>query len=148
MHLKRFKPFGQHIEFDELTGNAFVREKSDDIASNPVLGICDLKLDNWLALYVEKGALTLQHGKVKIDLDVPGTTLDYAHLDSGVTQFQVSRRGLLNLSLTYPSWWTHTQFVAGLGSGPDDENDFCAYLKFMMDSEATRKHLMSMYSGK
>jgi hypothetical protein len=145
MHLERFNTFGQQVEFDGLTGDASVREETSGIASSPALGVCDLVSERWLALFVENGALTLQHGKVKIDLDVPGTTVGYAHLDGGVTQFQVSQGGRLGLSLSYPSWWTHTQFVAGFGSGPDDENDFCAYLKFMMDSEATRKHLRSMY---
>lgn len=146
MYLKRFKSFGQYVEFDEISGNASALEKTGGIAAGSVLGICDLVADSWLAVYMRNGALTLQHGKVIVDLDAPDTTVDYAHLDGGTTKFQISQGGRLSLVLNYPSWWTHAQFVAGLGSGPDDESDFCAYLKLMMDSDTTRQHMRSKYS--
>jgi hypothetical protein len=59
--------------------------------------------------------------------------LQYGHNIDGTTSFSAADSAK-NAQVTYPSWWhTSAPGVAAFGRGNDNDEDFCAYAKFMCE---------------
>lgn len=144
MRLNYFNNFGKGIEFDPDTESAY-----EILLSSPAEitnGIGSM-LDNvCVALVVKSGKLFLYVGKAEFDLSDNATTLQYEHLANGSTRFAAhGKEG--SKEIIYKSWWlAQAPGVAGLGAGSDEDEDFCAYVVFMLESETRKNHLIQKYS--
>lgn len=144
MYLERFNVFNQFILLDEDFSGVCILDENDSIIKK-ISGICDFIADDWLVLFVVNGDIILKYKDIKVDIDDEDVSLHYYHVDDGNTYFQVQKSGEIYLSLNYPSWWLSREFVVGLGIGSDDENDFCAYINYIMSSDLGRKNIRNVY---
>ncbi|MGN6649410.1 hypothetical protein [Trinickia sp.] len=144
MWLEKFNHYGTFIDFDP--NKISWLEASSPQNGAKAIGVCDLLGDTVVAMACLSGELYLFIGRERFSLQDPGVRLTYEHNENGTTTFSVSGSNH-SAGITYRSWWIGAGAgVAAFGSSSDEDEDVCAYIRFMMSVETRRKHLVQKYA--
>jgi hypothetical protein len=143
MKLERFNQFNKFIEFDQQTGTG---NDADNEAGDAIVGIGDIVGETWVAITFVDGVPQLHIGKATFLLGKPDVVLQYGHNNDGTSYFRATD-STKNAQIIYPSWWhTSAPSVAAFGRGNDDDEDFCAYSKFMGEEPDRIRDLAEKYA--
>ena len=143
MWLERFNHYGKFIDFDP---NQMTWREASSIEGAKTVGVGDLLGDAVVAIVCLGGALYVYIGRDRISLQDPALRLTYEHKDNGTTMFSAADASH-SATITYDSWWVGSGAgVAAFGSSSDEDEDVCAYIEFMVATEARRKHLLAKYA--
>ena len=143
MILEAFNDRASCFNFDLKSGSAVLSEPNN----NNFSGVGVRNECGFSALYVLNDNLYLfVNGK---NVDVTGDNVDYKyrHDDSGVTHFSVIKSGSVCVEISYPCWRVKGAIEpVGFGMADDDDEDFFAYVKLMLEVDNRKSHLLKKYS--
>lgn len=142
MILEKFNDRSASIEFDQSNGSGKLLPRTQEKFS----GIGDEFQNGFVTLFVIGGKLYLQVGSKAFDFSGVNLTIEYSHADD-VTNVRIADSGQEIFSVQYPAWWLkQVATPVGLGVEDDDEQDFFAYAKLMIDADNRKQHLIRKYS--
>ncbi len=143
MILEAFNDRASCFNFDLQSCSAVLSTCSNDNLS----GVGSSNECGFSALYVLNEKLYLFVNEKNIDVTGDGIDYKYRHDDSGVTHFSVIKDGKVCVQISYPCWRVKgaTEPV-GFGMADDDDEDFFAYVKLMLETDNRKLHLLKKYS--
>jgi hypothetical protein len=143
--LERFNHYGKFIDFDP---NQMTWREASCTGGAKAVGVGNLVRDAVVAMVYLGGVLYLYIGRDWISLQGPGLRLKYEHKGDGTTTFSAADANR-SAAITYSSWWVGSGAgVAAFGVLSDEDEDVCAYIEFMMGTEARRKQVIAKYASR
>jgi hypothetical protein len=144
MLLDKFNDRLNAIELDSVTGEGRICIKGEANVS----GVGEKINKDTVALFVSDNKLIfILKGKVfnVTDNDI---NINYSHDGQGYTKVSIIENGKEVFEYTYPSWWIRNleAVPAGLGRGDDEDEDFIAYVKLMIEGNNRKEHFLRKYS--
>ena len=143
MKLRRHLGFEKYIDFDPVKSHWAPAPAID--AAADINGVGDFVGDSFVALVRYGDGLEVYVGASRFDVQDPAFAMSYEHIGDSRTQFWVKdSRG--SADITYPAWWVHSksQHIA-FGSSPDEDEDVCAYIVYMLNSESIRAKMVARF---
>lgn len=143
MILEAFNDRDSCFKFDLKSGSVVLSTCSNENFS----GVGTSNECGFSALYVLNEKLYLFVNSENIDVSGDGIDYKYRHDDGGVTHFSVFKNGNKCVEISYPCWMEkRATEPVGFGMADDDDEDFFAYVKLMLEAENRKLHLLKKYS--
>ncbi|THB62976.1 MAG: hypothetical protein D6B27_13030 [Gammaproteobacteria bacterium] len=145
MFIERFNHIKECFEYNPSTGEGKLLQRDNQEFS----GIGDVYDGTIAAIYALDKKTFLQIGTVVVDLSFNDYEFRYTHLNRGkYTNFAITKGIEFITEITYPAWMRRMKnYPIGLGLPEDDEEDFLAYVKYMLEDERRRLPLLNGLSG-
>lgn len=133
--------------------NALVKFESKTATINPfagqtekVTGNCHIVEGTLVALFCEKGVLTLQVGLEKWDLSSKSIQIKYLHdVPTRSTYFEVNHSGIIT-SIRYKAWWADIPGFLPVEPEMDEDEDFMGYIYAVWKNEGLQNALIAKWN--
>lgn len=144
MFIERFNHIKECFEFNPSTGEGTLLQRDNQEFS----GIGDVYDGTIAAVYVLNQKPYLQIGSISVDLYHMDYKLRHSHINREKTVFSIKKNSEILAEIYYPSWMDKMKnFPIGLGLPEDDEEDFFAYIKLILENKKMASVFVNRWNG-